>query len=137
AAKDASERERSHAADTNSEQGEAQALTGDELENLARLSAEGDANAHFVNALRDRVRHHAVNSDRRKQQRENCEKAKQPGAETRLRNGRGHAVFHGTDVDQRLVLVDLVERGSKGSCLLARVLRSAQDNRELKHRQQG
>ena len=88
-----------------------------------------------VNTLGDRVRHHAVDSYRRKQQRENCEKAEQPGAETRLGDGGGHAVFHGADIDERLILIDFIECAAERGSFALRIERGAQDHGNLNHRQ--
>jgi hypothetical protein len=73
-------------AEDHSGDGQPHAMPDDELANGSAIRSQGHADAHFLLALRDGVRHDAVDADSGQSQRDEAEDAKQQHVEALTRS---------------------------------------------------
>jgi hypothetical protein len=81
-------------------------LPDHQASDIAPCCTERDANAELAKALRDPVRHHAVDANRRQQECERAEAGHQDGRDTSLRQRSIDDLRHRTDVEDRLIGID-------------------------------
>ena len=80
---------------------EAQRLAEHQAEHRRRRRAEGHADADFLRPLPHRVRHHAVDADRRERERHEREHAEQHRNRAWTRDRAADDIFERADVDRR------------------------------------
>ena len=89
-----------------------------DFKDVTALGTEGHSDAHFMRALRDGVRHNAVNSDGRENKSHACKDAEQQHLRAPLSDRFHNQLLHRADIVHRLVFVDhldfLSNRGSHG-----------------------
>ena len=84
------------------------------LQNIAAFRTERDADPDLACLLRNGVTHHAVNADRREDEREPGKDREQQHAETLPRNCAGDDVLHRIDVCYRLIFINRPDRVARG-----------------------
>jgi hypothetical protein len=92
---EAGEGERGDEAEDDAEESHFCALAEDELEDVAGLRAQGDADADFVGALADEIGNHTVNSHTGQEQRQRGEDAEQNHGNAARGEGVGDDIIHG------------------------------------------
>jgi hypothetical protein len=85
------------------------------LRRLPALAPTAARNTHFVRPLRGRVRNHAVDTNRCKQQRKGGKGREQRADDAVRQHGSIYDLFERADIAQRLVLVDPVNGRPNGS----------------------
>jgi hypothetical protein len=93
---------------------------------LARLRAQGDPQPDLVGALRDGVRHHAVDPDRGEQQRQCAERGQQEGQEPRPRDRLPQDLVHRADLEHRQRGIQAGDRALHRRNQRRRIARGAQ-----------
>src|SRR5262245_12418026 len=85
-----------------------------EFEHVARIRPQRHANADLARALRDGVRHHAVNPHDGQRHRDGGQSGEQQGVEAWLGDGSPSQIFHRHDVAYRRIGVQLVDLAHDG-----------------------
>ena len=127
--------QRRYQANAHAKQREPQPFANDDAEYILRLRAKRHTDANFTGSLRHGIRHHTVNADRREHQSEHRQDSDEPGTKTRLRHRGGHVFFHGANLHERLIGIDLGECAAQCRRLKRGIACCAQYHRKLEHRQ--
>src|SRR6266705_545395 len=90
------------------------ALLEHERQHLARLSAQRHAQADFTGSLRHGIRQHAVNSNRREDERERAEQAEQRRAHARGPQPLPQNLLHGLGVGEGQIFVNRLDLSADG-----------------------
>src|SRR5271156_5977828 len=106
AGNDSREAEGSDDAGQQSEANEEHAVARDELQDAARLRAQGHADSDFAGTLRDAVGHHSVNAHGSEKQRQQAEAAQQLQCEAPLRQRIGKKIAHRPGIVKRHAFVE-------------------------------
>src|SRR6267143_3523417 len=96
---------------------------------LTRLRAQRHAQSDFTRSLRHRIRQHAINSNRREDQREGTKQAEQRRTHARGPQPLPQNLLHGLAIGERQIFVQLLHLRAHGAEQRFRIARGAYDER--------